>query len=202
MNILVLGAGGQLGRVLVSRLATDGHAVRAFVRRQPEKDVDVPAEVFIGDANSEASVRQAAKGQEAVVSAIGSGTLRRNTSESDTTKVTLRALEGFTGRYIAMSAGMVAPVSFIFDHVIRTLFLANLYREHRLVEELVKAGSIDWTIVRPPRLTNGPARGYLASVERRPGPKISMRRADVAQFLSDCLCNGTYRRQPVFLASR
>src|SRR5215813_13825816 len=103
MNVLVLGANGQLGRAVFSRLAADGQRVRAFMRR-PASVVAPPAiEVFQGDAMQEAAVREAAVGQEAVVDAIGSGTLRYNTIESDTTRVVLGALRGFQGWYLAMS---------------------------------------------------------------------------------------------------
>lgn len=203
MKVLVLGANGQLGSTVVARLARDGHHIRAFMRR-PDADVERPkVELFRGDATDEMSVVAAAMGQDAVVNAIGSGTIRRNTIESDTTRVVLRALACTpVQRYIAMSAGMVAPVSFIFDRVIRPLLLGNLYREHRRVEELVRASNLNWTIVRPPRLSNRPPSGYLEATDERPKGRISLSRADVADFIAKALATNAYRHQAVFLTSR
>jgi uncharacterized protein YbjT (DUF2867 family) len=203
MNVLVLGANGRLGRVVVAKLAEEGHRVTAFMRH-PAASANRPnVKLFYGDATDETSIFAAAKGQDAVVNAIGSGTIRRNTVESDTTRAILRALARTTvKRYIAMSAGMVVPVSFFFDRIVRPLFLSNLYREHRLVEELVGASDLDWTIVRPPRLSSRPPRGYLEGTAERPRGPISLSRADVSDFISKVLAIGAYRHQAVFLTSR
>jgi uncharacterized protein YbjT (DUF2867 family) len=203
VNVLVIGANGQLGRAVAAKLAGDGHRVRAFMRH-PEVSIIRPnIEAFHGDANDETLVVAASEGQNAVVNAIGSGTIRRNTIESDTTRVVLRALARTPlKRYIAISAGMLAPISFVFDNIIRPLFLGNLYREHRLVEDLVRASDLDWTIVRPPRLSNRPPRGYFEATAERPRGSVILSRADVADFISKTLANDAYRHQAVFLTSR
>jgi len=203
VNILVLGANGQLGRAVVARLAGDSHRVRAFMRH-PDASTGRPnIELFRGDATDETAAVAASRGEDAVVNTIGSGTVRRNTIESDTTRVILRALARTpVKRYIAMSAGMVAPVSFVFDNIIRPLLLGNLYREHRLVEKLVRSSDLDWTIVRPPRLSNRPPRGYLEATTERPRGPIIISRADVADFIAKVLANDAYRHQAVFLTSR
>jgi uncharacterized protein YbjT (DUF2867 family) len=203
MNVLLLGANGQLGRAIVAKLTGEGHHLKAFMRHPKVSATHPNVECFQGDATDEMSVVEASMGQDVVVNAIGSGTLRRNTIESDTTRVVLRALARTTVRkYLAMSAGMVAPVSFVFDNIVRPLFLGNLFREHRLVEELVRASNLDWTIVRPPRLSNRPARGYLEATDKRPKGPIILSRADVADFISKVLATDAYRHQAVFLTSR
>ena len=105
-----------------------------------------------------------------VVNAIGSGTLGRNTVETDTTRAVLEALSR-TGimRYNAMSSGMVAPVSFVFDRIIKPPFFRNVYREQREKEALIRATNLDWTIVRLSKLTDRPERVTLN--QRQRGPK-------------------------------
>jgi len=203
VNILVLGANGQLGRALVVKLAGDGHRVRAFMRHPDTNPGRPNVEPFHGDATDEIAVVAASRRQDAVVNTIGSGTIQKNAIESDATRVILRALAR-TGvkRYVAMSAGMVAPVSFVFDNIIRPLLLDNLYREHRLVEELVRSSGLDWTIVRPPRLSNRPPRGYLEATTKRPRGPIILSRSDVADFIAKVLANDAYRHQAVFITSR
>jgi uncharacterized protein YbjT (DUF2867 family) len=202
-RVVVLGAGGQLGRAVVTHLARAGYRVRAFQRRQPETNAEPGVEVVLGDAMWADALQRAAHDQEAVVNAIGSGTMRWNTVESDTTAVVLDVLRGSgPRRYIGMSAGMVAPVSFIFDHLIRPLAFNNLYREHLAVERLIRQTDLDWTIVRPTRLVNGSARGYLASSERLPAFRTSTSRADVAAFIAEELRKCEYLRQSVFVVSR
>jgi uncharacterized protein YbjT (DUF2867 family) len=105
-------------------------------------------------------------------------------------------------RYIALSAAIVADVSFIFDRIIRPLIFRNLYREHREVENLIRASSLDWTIVRPPKLTNRPPRSYIESVVKRPRGPITISRTDVADFISKVIAEDLYHQQAVFLTSR
>jgi putative NADH-flavin reductase len=62
--------------------------------------------------------------------------------------------------------------------------LANMYADLRLMEKLVKESELDWTIVRPPRLTDSQLTGkYRIAVNRflKNGLKIS--RADTAHFM-------------------
>lgn len=62
-----------------------------------------------------------------MVNVIGGGTLPKNTVESDTSRVVLEAVaDAGVRRYIGMSAGMVASVGWLFDHVIRPLVFSNL----------------------------------------------------------------------------
>ncbi|HLA57842.1 MAG TPA: NAD(P)H-binding protein, partial [Puia sp.] len=62
--------------------------------------------------------------------------------------------------------------------------LANMYADLRLMEGLIKETELDWTIVRPPRLTDSKVTGnYRMAVNRflKNGLKIS--RADTAHFM-------------------
>ena len=65
MNILVLGANGQLGRAVVARLAGDSHRVRAFMRH-PDASTGRPnIELFRGDATDETAAVAASRGEDA-----------------------------------------------------------------------------------------------------------------------------------------
>jgi uncharacterized protein YbjT (DUF2867 family) len=204
MRVLVLGANGKLGHVVAERLAASGHEVRGFVRRiRPGSHVLPRLEYVKGDALLESCVIAALSAEEVVINTIGSGTLKSNTVETDTTRVVLSALQRTSvTRYIAMSAGMVAPVSFVFDHIVRPLIFANVYREHREVEALVRASGLDWTIIRPPKLRDGPARGYTESASERPAGPLAISRTDVADFLAKVIAQDLYHRQAVFVMSR
>lgn len=72
MKILIFGAAGKTGRELVKQALEQGHEVSAFVRNVPRV---VPAadrlEFFTGDVRDENMVREAVRGQDAVISALG-----------------------------------------------------------------------------------------------------------------------------------
>lgn len=207
MRILVIGAGGGLGRAVVEQLLDEGHNVRAFARRPAPAVADHgqrgrDVEAVCGDARDSAALAAAMTDQDVVVNAIGSGTLRRNTVESDTTRTALETAGRLRlRRYIGLSAGMVAPVSPMFDHLIRPTLFANLYREHLAVERLIRASGLDWTIVRPTKLGDKPAAGYRESNATRPRGPIVISRADVAEFIAREIRDNRYIKQAVFLVS-
>jgi putative NADH-flavin reductase len=74
-------------------------------------------------------------------------------------------------------------VRLVSKYIIQKL-LSNMYTDLRLMEKLVKETDLDWTIVRPPQLTDSKVTGnYRIAVNRflRNGLKLS--RADTAHFM-------------------
>jgi uncharacterized protein YbjT (DUF2867 family) len=88
--------------------------------------------------------------------------------------------------------------------VMRKTFLRNVARDSAEMERIVKASDVDWTIVRPPRLTNGPlTRTYGVADGRLPlgaGRIATVSRADVAHFLLDEIEQPGHVRQVVGMA--
>ena len=202
MRIVVLGAAGQLGREVVRDLVARGHTVRAAVRRRPEPALPAPVEIRIANARNKTEICAVISGSDAVVNVIGGGTLRRNEVASSTSSVAVAAAQDAgVRRYFAMSAGMVALDWPLFKYVLRPLIFRHILTEHHRVEEIVRASTLDWTIVRPSALTNQLARGYEASLDLLPRA-FTTTRADVAAFIADALDSKRYIRQSVFIASR
>ena len=202
MRIVVLGAAGQLGREVVRDLVARGHTVRAAVRRRPEPALPAPVEIRIANARNKTEICAVISGSDAVVNVIGGGTLRRNEVASSTSSVAVAAAQDAgVRRYFAMSAGMVALDWPLFKYVLRPLIFRHILTEHHRVEEIVRASTLDWTIVRPSALTNQLARGYEASLDLLPRA-FTTTRADVAAFIADALDSNKYIRQAVFIASR
>src|SRR5262252_5003942 len=201
MRVAVLGASGQLGRKDVRALAARGDSVCAVVRRPPDPAFDSAVDVRIADACDKTQLRVAIGGFDVVVNTIGGGTLRKNDVESSTTVVAIAAAQdAHVKRYIAMSAAMVALDWKFFKYILRPLIFRNILAEHLRVEEIVKASTLSWTIVRPPRLTSGPSKGYLASLQFLPA-SFSAARPDVAAFIADEVKNNVYIWQAVFVTS-
>ncbi|MBB5801032.1 putative NADH-flavin reductase [Saccharothrix ecbatanensis] len=80
--------------------------------------------------------------------------------------------------------------------------LKHSFADMRRMEDLVRASGLDWTIVRPPMLTDGPRTGtYRAEIDRnvRGGNRVS--RADLADQLLRCLADERTVRAAVAVAN-
>jgi putative NADH-flavin reductase len=206
MKILVLGATGATGRLIVRDATASGHHVVALVRAKASSDLS-GAEVIEGDVRDEGTLARALNGCDAVVSALGTGMGLR---EVDLLTVATRALvaamtRSGVRRLICISALGVGDSrnhgGFFFDRLFQPLLLRPAYQDKDRQEAAIHASSLDWIIVRPAQLTNGARRGRirattdLADVN---GGKIA--RADVAQFVVEQLTTDTWlRRTPVIL---
>jgi putative NADH-flavin reductase len=59
-----------------------------------------------------------------------------------------------------------------------------MYADLRRMEAIIKASSLDWTIIRPPQLTNGPVTGqYRTAVNAFLKNALKISRADVAHYM-------------------
>jgi putative NADH-flavin reductase len=90
---------------------------------------------------------------------------------------------------------LIVGVAALFDdagllaRVLRKTLLRNVANDSAEMERIVKASQLDWTIVRPPRLTNGPRTEHYAVAEDHlpsgAGGAATVSRADVAHFMLD-----------------
>ncbi|HEX5748824.1 MAG TPA: SDR family oxidoreductase [Archangium sp.] len=188
MRITVFGATGATGRELLAAALASGHTVRAFARR-PEALAGLPGiEVVSGELREPAQVGRAISGADAVLSALGTGRdLSPTTVMSEGTASIIAAMraEGVS-RLLAITSGMVTPTGTepLFFRFIGRHLLRHVHADHLRLEEHVKASGLDWTLVRPPRLLDGPARGgyRLARDAGVPGGS-EITRADLARFM-------------------
>lgn len=79
--------------------------------------------------------------------------------------------------------------------LIRSTMLKNVYDDKDRADALLIASGLDYTNVRPPRLTNGPAAGAVRTSADGRGLSKSISRADVAAFLVSQLDDRTWLRQ-------
>jgi putative NADH-flavin reductase len=208
-RILVLGATGGTGRQVVSQALQMGHEVTAFVRN-PERIRSDGLRVVVGNVIEDIGALDAAvRNQDAVISALGVGnSLKANGLIARSVPAIVRAMRGqgvrrliFTSAY---GAGQTMKDVPLIPRVLIRFLLNDLYTDKNLgEEELRRAGDdIDWTLVCPVTLTNGPRTGRYRAGERlslHRVPRIS--RADVATFLLAQLDDGTYVRRSVLVSS-
>lgn len=190
-KVVVLGAGGGSGRHVVEQALRAGHHVTAAVRNPDtfhalgiEADRLSVARV---DVRDEASLLPAVEGQDVVVFAAGPPGRRAHRLYSDGTRATLAAMaHGGVDRFIGItSAGVVDDPELArwYRLLVRPL-LAELYADMRLMEDLVRAGDFDWTLVRPVLLLDrDPVGTYRVGDAATPQRGRTITRADLAGFI-------------------
>jgi putative NADH-flavin reductase len=210
MKILVLGARGKTGRLVVDRALADGHTVTALVHpHQDEKEdhpLPAPVEVIHGDAQNPSRMRTAMEGIEAVIDIIG-GTKPFLTTdlETNTAKVVLDIMQEVGAkRLIAVSALGVGEskenTSFLYEHIFMPVFLRGIIEDKGNMEAVVQRSALDWIIVRPPILNDHDATGSIHVVAKgEEAHKIT--RADLARFLVDQLTSNEYVGQAITIAN-
>jgi putative NADH-flavin reductase len=179
MKIMVIGATGRTGRHLLEDGVRHGHAITAFARR-PEALADVPGltAVIAGDGLNLDDVRRAVRGQDAVIVGVGDAAIVRNAITA--------MREAGVRRLVCVSAYPVGSKNPRLLVEIARLIFREVYTGLARMEAEVVASDLDWTIVRPTRLTNGSGTGHPRR-ERdghdfTAGP-FSIRRADLARAL-------------------
>jgi putative NADH-flavin reductase len=191
MHLTVFGATGRTGRPLVSQALAAGHEVTAFVRDPGKVDRDHEnLRVVAGDAYTGEGVAEAVEGADAVVSVLG----QTDGSPDDLLTVAgdhiLAAMDGAgVGRFVTLVGAGVRherdSVS-LGGRVMNTalkLLAGEVLADAREHVERVRGTDLAWTVVRPPRLTEGEHTGEYRTGYLSLGMGDTVSRADVADFI-------------------
>ena len=191
MNILIVGATRGIGRQLLEQALASGHAVTALVRNPQRLAIQHERlKVIKGDILDSDSVARAMTGQDAVCCTIGvKAPWIRITVFSEGTKNLLQAMNKTGVKRLICVTGIGAGDSkghggFLYDYLFLPFINKPIYADKDRQESLIKASDVDWTIVRPGFLTNGPlTKNYrmLTNMTGVTAGRIS--RADVAHFI-------------------
>lgn len=190
MQLTVFGATGGTGSRLVELALTKGHQVTAVVR-DPSRLV-VPRQprlqVVTGDIMDPESILPAVTCADAVLTAVGPCGTGPTTVIADSVRsVTTAMRESGARRLLALSGSITSDdgeslyMRYLVKPVARRTFLRYVSADMRRAEALIEATDLDWTIVRPPALTDGPATGtYRTAVDANLPHGFRVSRADLA----------------------
>ena len=190
VHVLVIGANGGIGRLLVDRLLEAGHDVRAMIREESQADAlaEAGATPVIGDLEGDLDAVFDVGDQaiDAVVFCAGSGgstgadaTLR--VDQHGAVRIIDRCVATGIDRYVQLSSiGADDPVS---GPESMRHYLAAMHARDRILQ----ASGLDATIVRPGGLTDDAATGEVRVGVPRLDERGSIPRADVADILATCL---------------
>ena len=209
MKVLVIGAGGKSGRLVVEKALSSGHTVTALVHSAEDAQkhpFPTSVKVVEGDVHDRSLLRSAMEGCDGVVEAIGGATPYKDTDlETSAAKAILEVMEQTGVKRLVVISVMGAGESkdqagFFYEHVLMPTFLRGAMKDKNAMEGEVSRSNVAWTLVRPPMLTDSAATGSVKIIP--PGQTAhKITRADLAQFIVDQLESDVYIHQAVTVAN-
>jgi len=203
MRLVIFGPTGGTGRRLVERAIAEGHEVTAFVRDPSRMSArHQRLSVVVGDAFDPWRVREAVANNEAVISVLGARQLSnplRPGSPGDpkgpasvgSENIVAAMKEHDLKRLVCQTAWGVGEskedagvAGSFFMKVLVPPLLRDESADKEAQEKVVRASELEWVLVRPMLLTNGPwTNDYRARADLKPGRRPYISRADAADFL-------------------
>lgn len=202
MRIAVFGATGRTGTPLVRQALARGHEAVAFARSADRLAIDDPALTVVeGDAYTGDGVAAAVEGTDAVVSVLG----QTNDGPDDLLTVAgdhiVEAMDetGVTRLVTLVGAGIReegedVPITGKVMGVLLKVLVRDVLEDAAEHVQRVRATDLDWTVVRAPRLTDGPGTGEYRAGDVHLGFD-AVARADVARFVLACLEDDRHVRE-------
>ena len=206
MNLLLLGATGQLGQQLLQQALAQGHTVTALVRNPEKITITHPQLTVVkGDATDELIIANAVAGKDAVISSLGVGnSFKANGLIAKAAAVLVPIMQSAqVKRLICVSAfgvGKTFSQANFLQRLFFKLLLKDVYSDKAIGDDIIRNSDLDWTIVHPVKFTNGPLTNrYLAGevLPMKGMPSIS--RADGAAFIVKELMDPAYLRKSIVL---
>jgi len=207
MNVLVIGAAGKSGRAVVEQALAAGHNVTAFVHETKGYVSDSNVRVVEGDATDRSAMDSAMLGQDAVIDTIGGkNPLKATTLEASAAATITASMQSSGVRRLVVISMTGEGESEANTNWYQRLFLSTLLRaemkDKAAMEAIVDTSGLDWIIVRPPFLSDGPGTGtiHVFSAETKETAH-KLTRADLAAFMVAQLSSDEHLHQAVAIAN-
>ncbi len=191
MRIAVIGAQGRTGRLFADAAERAGHEVVRVTRAEADATDADGLRPFVADADI-------------VVSCVGPSTQAANGILASSTRALLDAgaarimTVSATGPYTDGDGLLLARVV---KPILARFFFGGAWQDMRDSDALLAASDADWTSMRPPQLTDRPAKGYRYAFGRNVANAIWVTRADLADAMVDALEWPEARRNSVSVAN-
>lgn len=211
MKLTVFGASGATGRCLTTQALAAGHEVTAVVR-DPARLTVAPhsrLRVVTADVMDPAAIAPAVVAAGAVLTAVGPRGTGPTTVIEDSVRSIIAAMQkSGARRLLALSGSIVADegeslyLRYLIKPLARRTFLRHVNADMAAAEGEIEASRLDWTILRPPRLTGKRATGsYRVAIDRNLPHGFTVPRADLAACMLTLIDDPATVRTRVGIAS-
>ena len=211
VKLTIFGATGGTGLCLVEQALSAGHEVTAVVRDPRRLAISPHARlrVVTADPMDPAAITTAVADADAVLTAIGPRGSGPTTVIQDSVRSIVAAIQKSGGRRLLMLSGSIVAdegespyMRYLIKPLARRTFLRHVSADMAAAESEVEATELDWTIVRPPRLTDKAATGaYRVAIDSNLPHGFTVPRADLAAAMLTLIDDPAAVRTRVGIAS-
>jgi uncharacterized protein YbjT (DUF2867 family) len=208
MKIVVLGASGRTGTLLVDQALAAGHQVVAYVRRESTVSKSHPnLNYLVGELISPSQLHAALKGADVCISALGGGSLRKHATKviAGIAYVIKVAEKENLPLFIYISSLGVGDSKLKIPQPLRFIIVDLLLRvplaDHINNEAQIASSKLNWMVVRPGGLYDGEIKTelkYGTDNEIMRGP-VRISRASLASYILKQVKNCSFEKQAVWL---
>jgi len=209
MKVVIFGANGKTGLLLLEQALAKGYQVVAYVRRPESILIENPKlKIVIGNLNEPLKMKDTISGADACISALGGGSLTKHSIEIMNGIKNIISIMEITKvhRLIYLSSLGANESRYLIPQPLR-FFLTNIFlrvplADHNTNESNIRKSKLQWTLVRPGSLTDGQLTGDLRHGTENSNIKgsASISRANVASFMIQQLTDTTYEQKAVWLS--
>jgi uncharacterized protein YbjT (DUF2867 family) len=198
MNLVVLGATGRTGSLVVEQALAAGHTVTALVR-SPQKLITAnpSLRVVAGEATDTLAVARALEGADAIISTLGGG---GSVIADSTAAIVAAARQTGVRRIVVLSSWLVERDRLnAVTRLLTGIGMGGVIKDKSAGEQLLRDSDLDWTIVYASPLSDGPATGSAAVLPENANRSMSQRisRTDVAAWMIQAATSDQQSRRAV-----
>jgi uncharacterized protein YbjT (DUF2867 family) len=203
LRVGVIGGTGRTGRRVVARLLKAGHAVQVLARRETY-DLPCAAAVLLGDALHFDDLERFSAGLDVVVCTLGPDQNSPADLCSRATELLVRAMRKHGVKRLIVQTGAMIGYERLGAFY---RFLGNLdsiqyeLTDRRKQERIVRASGLEWTLIRPPRLSRDTERGHAEVTSEMIKIFDHVSRGEVAEAITQAV-TGSWVRQSIALVHR
>jgi putative NADH-flavin reductase len=215
MKIAIFGASGATGRLLTQRCLAAGHYITALLRTPEKFPLRDQIYAIQGSPFDLTKVRETIEGADVVLSALGANSLRKEDVLERAVPQIITAMRQTASeakpvrRIIVLGSAGALPTSLDKQPAWRRLIVQNLvystFLKWPVASQIsqwndLSRSDLDWTMVMPPMLTNGSARGkYRIDGDALPRNGSRISRADVTDFMMQQIGNPQWIKKGVYI---
>ncbi len=206
MKIIVFGANGRVGSLLVAELIKQNYKVVAFIHGENNLPKNKLVTIFKGDIYNSKNVSSAMKGCNVIISALGSwGTPKKDILTSAMKNIIPAMKEQKIKRIItltgadALASKEKPTITQKITRPIFTVLAKNILEDGENHIALLENSELDWTVVRSPVMNNigNPKRFYLSN--NTPNPFRTINRQSVAIVLTNQISDTAFIHQAPYI---